>query len=145
MIRSWPWTVLGTLVAALAAGGTVGLEFGTATWIASLLEGSSSEGAIPFGLLTGGIASIGFLIGLIFPGIPIWLTLYGCGKTSRLTAIITGALSASIAGVSLTAQGGWSAVVLSALGLALPGAIAALIVRAFAYRPIKPRPPRARP
>ncbi|MND96252.1 hypothetical protein D3C87_1745260 [compost metagenome] len=90
MIRSWPWVALGTFVAALAAGGFVGLEFGVATWIASFLEGSSSDGAIPLGLLTGSIASIGFLIGLIFPGIPIWLTLYGCGKTSRLSAIVTG-------------------------------------------------------
>jgi len=145
MIRSWPWVALGTFVAALAAGGFVGLEFGVATWIASFLEGSSSDGAIPLGLLTGSIASIGFLIGLIFPGIPIWLTLYGCGKTSRLSAIVTGVLSASIAGASLAAQGGWSAAALSALGLALPGAVAALVVRAFAYLPVTPRPPRARP
>jgi len=139
MIRPWPYVAAGILMAAMAAGTLVGIEIAAFALIASL-GGSSSAGALPFGLLAACIASAGFLMGLIFPGVPVLLLLYNSGKTSWRTALVVGALSASMAGIILSAPAGWYAWV-SALWLALPGASAALVVRAFAYRPIKPLPP----
>lgn len=139
MIRPWPYVAVGILIAAVVAGSLVGIEFAAFILIASL-EGSSAAGAVPFGLLAATIASIGFLMGLVFPGVPVLLFLYSRGKTSWRTALAAGALSASMAGISLSASAGGYAWI-SALWLALPGAAAALIVRAFAYRPVRPLPP----
>lgn len=139
MIRPWPYVATGILIAAIVAGALVGIEIAAFTLIASL-GGSGAAGALPFGLLAACIASVGFLMGLIFPGVPVLLFLYSSGRTSWRTALVVGALSASMAGIILSAPAGWYAWV-SAFWLALPGASAALIVRAFAYRPIRPLPP----
>lgn len=139
MIRPWPYVAVGMLIAAVVAGGLVGIEFAAFLLIASL-DGSSAAGAVSFGLLAASVASIGFLMGLIFPGVPILLFLYSNGKTSWRAALGVGSLSASMAGISLSASAGWYALA-NVIWLALPGAVAALIVRAFAYRPIRPLPP----
>ena len=106
MIRHWSWIAAGVCVAALVAGGLVGLEFAGFIWVASLVEGGSPDGIVPFGLLAAFIASIGFFVGLVFPGIPILLFLYSSGKRSWRTALVVGTLSASIAGMSLSAPAG---------------------------------------
>ena len=146
MIRPWPYIAIGILIAAFVAGSLVGLEVAAFITITGIVNGSGLDGAIPFGLLATAIASIAFVIGLIFPGIPILLLLYSSSKLSWRTAPIAGALSASVAGVGLSTQAGWYALV-SAIWLVLPGAVAGLIVRAFAYRQIRPLPPQppARP
>ena len=139
MIRSWPYVVLGTVLAALAAGSLVGLEFAAFMWVASVVEGGAAKGMIAYGLLAAIIASIAFLIGLIFPGIPIWTLLLRRGKTSWRAAALTGMMSAATAGVVLSAPAGWYAWS-SALWLLIPGTVAGLIVRLFAYRAVKPPP-----
>jgi hypothetical protein len=146
MIRSWSFVVLGLVLAASAAGALVGLEFAAFGWIAGVVEGSRSEGVVAYGLLAAIIAAAAFLVGLVFPGVPIWLWLHGIGQRSYWAAALATAIGASAAGVMLTASSaGWLSLVMIAW-LLLPGAVAGLVLRAVAYaRPKPPLPSPARP
>lgn len=142
MIRPWPYVALGIVLAAVAAGSLVGLEFTAFIFLTELNYGSL-ESALFYGLLAAVVATGVFLIGLI-PAVAIWLPAHAAGRRSCRDAALTGAFAASAVGVLLASPAGWAAW-FSLLWLAGPGASAGLIVRRIAVRPATPRPPRARP
>jgi len=146
MIRSWGYVVLGLFMGALTAGALVGLEFAAFGWIVGAVEGSSSRGVTAYGILAAMLAAPAFLIGLVFPGIPVWLWLHGIGQRSNLVAALAVAIGASVVGVILTAQAaGWWAF-MCIVWLGIPGAAAGLVLRQVAYASsTPPRPPPARP
>lgn len=142
MIRPWPYVVLGIVLAAVAAGSLVGLEFTAFIFLTDLNYGSL-ESALFYGLLAAVVATVVFLIGLI-PAVAIWLPSHAAGRRSCRDAAITGAFAASAVGVLLASPVGWEAW-FSLLWLAGPGAAAGLIIQRIAVLSITPHPPRARP
>lgn len=143
MIKPWPYVAVGIVLAALAAGSLVGLEFAAFIFLADLNYGST-ESVWAFGLLAGAFATVVFLLGLV-PAVTIWLPLHVAGGKSYRDAAITGAFAASAVGVILASPAGWGAW-FSILWLIGPGAAAGLVVRRIAAPPVKPRRlPRARP
>lgn len=140
MIRSWPLVAGAICAAALVAGVLVGVEWFAFSYIAAFVEGGSQEGSSSLRLLIAAFATPVFLIGLVFPGLPVWLWLHGIGRTSYSVAALAGAIGCSIAGVMLTASSaGWYSLT-SVIWLGLPGAAAGLVLRRLAYVRPKPRP-----
>lgn len=145
MIRTMPYRALALGLAALMAGIVVGLEVAAFAWLSDRSDGMSAGGVLSWGLLAAALAAPAFLIGLSFPGIPVWMWLHKTGRRSYLVAALAAGIGASIAGAVLTAPaaGWWSLV--SIAWLALPGAVGGLALRWIAYAPIKPLPPPAPP
>jgi hypothetical protein len=143
VIRPWPFIVLGLVLAAMTAGMLTGVEFWAFGRIATALEDRASDTPVAYGLLVAAVATPAYLIGLIFPGVPVWLWLHEKGWRSYRTAALAAGVGASVAGIAMTAgAAGWSALMVI-VWIGIPGAAAGLVLRGVAYG--KPRPPRPRP
>jgi hypothetical protein len=146
MIRSWPFVLSGLVLAAVTAGSLTGLEFFAFGLIATAVEGGESGISVQYGLLVAAVATPVFLIGLIFPGVPVWLWLHDRGWRSYRVAAMAISAGATVTLAILTAPAaGWTSL-LAFAWVGIPGAAAGLVLRGVAYRAVRPpRPSPARP
>lgn len=139
-IRSWPYVVGAICAAAIVAGLIVGLEWLAFLCVVAWVESGPLDGSAVHGLFVAAFATPVFLIGLAFPGLPIWLWLHSIGRNSYSIAALAGAVGATVAGVVLTAPAaGWVSLTML-LWLGLPGAASGVVIRLLAYVRPTPRP-----
>jgi hypothetical protein len=128
------------LLGAIGAGATicavqfVGLmAFTTELHSRTLLEFAGY--LLMLGVMTWLIAAIGFFVGLLFVGIPVWAGLVAFRRTSRGAAVAAGAALAALAGVGIarSAAGDFQGAWMVAAFLVLPGAFAGWTLHRVAY------------
>lgn len=143
MIRSWLYIAMSFPLAAIAAGSVVGVEMAAYSFLDAITQGTPIQATLDFSVLAGVIATLVFLIGLVFPGGLVWFWLHSIRQTSYPAAAFAGAAGAAVAGIILTASPTGPYTLLIVTVLAVPGAVAGLTIRWVAYRPITPprRPP----
>lgn len=143
MIRSWLYITISFPLAAIAAGSVVGVEMAAYSFLDAITRGAPIQATLAFSVIAGLIATLVFLVGLVFPGGLVWFWLHSIRQTSYPAAAFSGAVGAAVAGIVLTVSPTGPYTLLIVTALAVPGAVAGLTIRWVAYRPITPprRPP----
>lgn len=131
----------GAIIAAGFVGaGTCGLQLVGLLFVQEPNDPASLMAAGPaYAILGFIVALIPFSLGVWMVGLPAWMILHRVGWTSRLHALLSGAVLAGAAGAILSALTGGSPIEAGAF-LLLPGAIAGWTLHRIAYGKAGPSP-----
>lgn len=141
-LHSWPIIVLCVIAAAVAGGAATSVIFTGLMWVLDTPGMSIGERGLLVLVIGFAIATPLCLLGLLVPGLPVWLVLRALGKDSLAVCVISGGLASLLFGIGwLLINGSASLADLGGSGLiltpvfAVPGLLCGWIVRRFAYRP----------
>lgn len=141
-LRSWPIILLCLITAAIAGGAATSVIFTGLMWVLDTPGMSIGERGLVVLVIGFAIATPLCLLGLLVPGLPVWLVLRGLSKDSLAVCVISGGLASLLFGVAwLLINGAAGLADLGASGLvlspvfAVPGLLCGWIMRRFAYRP----------
>lgn len=138
MLRQWWWVALAIILASVAAGLVLGVEFAAILILPNLDPVGPAPGAAPVlvALLTL-FAIPCWALGLTVFGIPLGLALRRIGRDGYVSAMVAGAAGGFLAELVVVAVfGGVSSpdiLLLYPAIMIIPGAVAGLMVRKMAY------------
>lgn len=141
-LRSWPVIALCLVAAALVGGAATSVLFTGLMWLLDTPGMSIGGRGLVVLVIAFAVATPLCLLGLLVPGLPVWLVLRGLGQDSLAVCVISGGLASLLFGVAwLLISGGTGLADLGGPGLilapvlAVPGLLCGWIMRRFAYRP----------
>lgn len=138
MLRPWWWIALAIVLASVAAGLVLGVEFALIMIVPNLDPAGASPGTAPvlIGLLTL-FAIPCWALGLTVFGIPLGMALRSIGRDGYVSAMLAGAIGGFLAELVVVAVfgglGSAEILFLYPAIMLIPGAVAGLIVRKVAY------------
>ena len=138
MLRQWWWVALAIVLASVAAGLVLGVEFAAILILPNLDPVGPAPGGAPVLVVLLTLFAIPcWALGLTVFGIPLGLALKRIGRDGYVSAMLAGAIGGFLAELVVVAVfGGVSSpdiLLLYPAIMIIPGAVAGLVVRKVAY------------